>query len=45
MSTINYKFSDGGKSLASSVYKDKNACTVNALANSSKMDYGVAHNS
>ena len=43
MKEIKSQFSDGGRSLAPKDCRDTNACTVNALANTSNMPYAVAH--
>lgn len=43
MIEVKNQFADGGRSQAPRGVRDKNACTVNALANTTGMAYEIAH--
>ena len=43
MKQVKCQFADGGRSKVKESFRDSNACTVNALANTTGMPYEVAH--
>jgi len=43
MKQVKCQFADGGRSKVKKDFRDSNACTVNALANTTGMPYDVAH--